>query len=117
MKLGRLSTSRRIVGRVLTVRLAAAGHAASRHLCSGAIEAGGAGPVIAVEHKSREDCAGWGGILSLAAKLRGIEGVIVEGACRDIDESREQISIFPCLHAALFLQRPAAELLRLQKIS
>jgi 4-hydroxy-4-methyl-2-oxoglutarate aldolase len=86
--LGRLSTNRRIAGRVLTVRLAAAGHAASRHLCSGAIEAGGTGNVIVVEHKSREDCAGWGGILSLAAKLRGIEGVIVEGACRDIDESR-----------------------------
>ena len=37
----------------------------------------------------RTDAAGWGGILSAAAKTRGLAGVIVDGAARDIDESRE----------------------------
>lgn len=88
--IARVSTDRRIAGRVLTVQLGPDdGRASHRHLCTGAIEAGGPGMVIVVEHHSREDCAGWGGILSLAAKLRGIEGVIVEGACRDADESRD----------------------------
>ena len=31
--------------------------------------------------------AGWGGILSLAAHLRGVEGVVVDGPARDIDEA------------------------------
>ena len=32
------------------------------------------GDVIVVEHHARDDCAGWGGILSLAAKQRGARG-------------------------------------------
>jgi regulator of RNase E activity RraA len=45
--------------------------------------------VIVIEHHDREDAAGWGGILSLAAHLKGIEGVIVDGTCRDVDDSRD----------------------------
>jgi regulator of RNase E activity RraA len=45
--------------------------------------------VIVIEHHDREDAAGWGGILSLAARLKGIEGVIVDGTCRDVDDSRD----------------------------
>lgn len=33
------------------------------------------------------DAAGWGGILSTAAKLRGLAGTIVDGPARDRDES------------------------------
>ena len=33
--------------------------------------------------------AGWGGLLSRAARGRGIRGVIVDGACRDVDEAQE----------------------------
>jgi 4-hydroxy-4-methyl-2-oxoglutarate aldolase len=81
----------RIAGQVITVRLRRAdpGEHAPRHLGTGAIEAGGPGRVIVIEHHDREDAAGWGGILSLAAKLKGIEGVIVDGTCRDIDDSRD----------------------------
>jgi 4-hydroxy-4-methyl-2-oxoglutarate aldolase len=81
----------RIAGRVITVRLRRAdpGEHSPRHLGTGAIEAGGPGQVIVIEHHDREDAAGWGGILSLAAKLKGIEGVIVDGTCRDIDDSRD----------------------------
>jgi 4-hydroxy-4-methyl-2-oxoglutarate aldolase len=81
----------RIAGRVITVRLrrAEAGEHAPRHLGTAAIEAGGPGAVIVIQHHDREDAAGWGGILSLAARLKGIEGVIVDGMCRDIDDSRD----------------------------
>src|SRR3954464_10559394 len=88
--LARLSTDLKITGPVLTVRLEPAnGRTAERHLCTAAIEAAHAGEIIVVEHRSRSDCAGWGGILSRAARMRNIAGVIVDGICRDIDESRE----------------------------
>jgi 4-hydroxy-4-methyl-2-oxoglutarate aldolase len=80
----------RIAGEVITVRLRRAepGEHSPRHLGTGAIEAGGPGQVIVIEHHDREDAAGWGGILSLAARLKGVEGVIVDGTCRDVDDSR-----------------------------
>src|SRR5690242_12412770 len=81
----------RIAGRAITVRLRRAepGEHSPRHLGTAAIEAGGPGQVIVIEHHDREDAAGWGGILSLAAKLKGVEGVIVDGTCRDVDDSRD----------------------------
>jgi regulator of RNase E activity RraA len=81
----------RIAGRVITVRLRRAepGEHSPRHLGTAAIEAGGPGTVIVIEHHDREDVAGWGGILSLAARVKGIEGVIVDGTCRDVDDSRD----------------------------
>jgi regulator of RNase E activity RraA len=88
--LSRVATEKKLVGRVLTVKLESAnGRLAERHLCTGAIEAAGAGDIIVVEHHSRNDCAGWGGLLSRAAIVKGIAGVIVDGLCRDIDESRD----------------------------
>jgi regulator of RNase E activity RraA len=81
----------RIAGQVITVRLRRAdpGEHSPRHLGTSAIEAGGPGQVIVIEHHDREDAAGWGGILSLAARVKGIEGVIVDGTCRDVDDSRD----------------------------
>ncbi len=88
--LGALSTGRRIAGRAVTVQLGPDdGRASKRHLCTAAVEASGPGSVIVVANNARTDAAGWGGILSLAAKTRGVEGVIIDGACRDVDESRE----------------------------
>ena len=85
-----LAVGRRIAGRVITVTLAPAeGGTAPRHLCTAAVEQGGPGDVIVVEHHSHAQAAGWGGILSFAAKTKGIEGVIVDGMCRDIDEAQE----------------------------
>ena len=80
----------RIAGRVVTVKLvAASGQAMKQHLATAAIEASGPGDVLVIEHRSRDDCAGWGGILSRAARARRIEGTVVDGAVRDVDESRE----------------------------
>jgi len=85
-----MAGSHKIAGRVVTVKLASAeGRTSKQHLATAAIEASGAGDVLVIEHRSREDCAGWGGILSRAAKARGIAGTLVEGSVRDVDESRE----------------------------
>jgi regulator of RNase E activity RraA len=87
----RLSTDRRIAGRVLTVKLVAddGRPGASRHLGTAAIEAAQPGDVIVVEQRTGIDAAAWGGTLSLGASLRGVAGVIVEGPARDVDESAQ----------------------------
>jgi len=86
----RLSTDRRIAGRVLTVTLALAGGrpGAPRHLCTAAIEASTPGDILVVEQRTGVDAASWGGNLSLGAQVRGVAGVIVEGPVRDLDDSR-----------------------------
>jgi regulator of RNase E activity RraA len=86
----RLATDRRISGRVITVKLARdeGRPPASRHLGTTAIEAAQAGDVIVLEQRSGIDAACWGGNLSLAAQLRGISGVIIDGPARDTDEAR-----------------------------
>lgn len=81
----------KICGRVVTAKLVdrtTANSATTRHLGTSAIMAANPGDVIVMQH-GRSDAAGWGGILSAAAKTRGLAGVIVDGAARDIDESRE----------------------------
>lgn len=84
-----LTSTARIAGRVVTVKLkGAGGEESTRHLGTAAIEAGTPGDVIVIDHQGREDAAGWGGILSTAAKHKGLSGVIVDGACRDVDEAR-----------------------------
>jgi 4-hydroxy-4-methyl-2-oxoglutarate aldolase len=85
-----LTVARRVSGRVITVALGPVGSAAAsggRHLGTAAIEAAQPGDVIVVAAGGRVDAAGWGGVLSLAATMRGVRGVIVDGACRDVDES------------------------------
>jgi regulator of RNase E activity RraA len=84
-----MSPPAKIAGRIVTVKLVNAdGRTAARHLCTGAIEASNAGDVIVIENP-RTDAAGWGGILSSAAKVKDVAGVVCSGAARDIDESRE----------------------------
>lgn len=87
-----LSVRQRVSGRVTTVRLAA-GKAPdgtpARHLCTAAIDGSQAGAVIVVEQRTGVECAGWGGILSNAARGRAISGVIVEGLARDVDEATD----------------------------
>jgi 4-hydroxy-4-methyl-2-oxoglutarate aldolase len=63
------------------------GPRSARHLGTAAIEAAASGDVIVVAAAGRTDAAGWGGVLSLAASIRQVSGVIVDGACRDVDET------------------------------
>jgi regulator of RNase E activity RraA len=90
-----LSVRKPIAGRAVTVSLAKIDRAsaspagpasARRHLATAAVEAAVAGSVLVISHPGGE-CAGWGGILSRAARARGVAGVVVGGACRDIDEA------------------------------
>lgn len=87
------STSRKLVGKVVTYRLVPAGQAPKsvgpvRHLGTTAIELAQAGDVIVVEQRTGIDAGCWGGILSLGAKVKGIAGVVADGPVRDIDEAR-----------------------------
>ena len=83
------TTPEKIVGRTLTVELGPnpPEGGSVKHLCSGAIECSKAGNVIVIQQSTGIDAAGWGGVLSNAAQYNGIEGVIVEGPARDIDEA------------------------------
>jgi 4-hydroxy-4-methyl-2-oxoglutarate aldolase len=86
----RVATGRRISGCVVTVKLEAddGRPVGSRHLGTTAIETGNPGDVIVIEQRTGIEAASWGGNLSLAASLRGIAGVIVDGPARDIDEAQ-----------------------------
>jgi len=45
--------------------------------------------IIVVANGGRTDVSSWGGILSLGASLKGVRGVVTDGACRDVHEARE----------------------------
>ena len=79
----------RVAGPVLTVKLVAgtAPGGSKRHLGTAAIEAARPGDLIVIEHSSGAECAGWGGVLSAGARIRGVAGVIIDGPARDIDEA------------------------------
>ncbi|MQA88279.1 MAG: demethylmenaquinone methyltransferase, partial [Streptosporangiales bacterium] len=75
----------RLVGRAVTVKLVPGvppPDAPGVHLGVRAIERCGPGDVIVVDNGGRVDMGGWGGLLSLAASLKKISGVVVDGACR-----------------------------------
>ncbi|MGU7784802.1 RraA family protein [Burkholderia sp. PU8-34] len=79
----------RIAGRAVTVKLGtgAVPPGPPVHLGCTAIEQAGDENVIVVEQRSGIDAGCWGGLLSLAAKVRGVAGVVADGPVRDIDEA------------------------------
>ena len=80
----------KIVGRAVTVKVVPAGLSRSGvHLATPAIEAAQPGDVIVIDNAGRTDVSSWGDILSNAAQRKGVRGVVIDGACRDIDASRE----------------------------
>lgn len=87
-----LSGKASIVGRTVTVDLVPADSPgvvpSTRHLATAAVADSGPGDVIVVAHPGLS-CAGWGGLLTKASSLRGVEGTIIDGPARDIDESQE----------------------------
>jgi 4-hydroxy-4-methyl-2-oxoglutarate aldolase len=88
--LASLTLKSRIAGPVRTVKLAAPiPGTPKRHLGAGAVDVSEPGDIIVVEHRGRTDVSGWGGLLSRGAVKRGVAGVIIDGACRDTDESDE----------------------------
>lgn len=93
--IARRTTNQTIAGKVLTVRLVSADDPgfdnsdAKQHLCTESVQNGGAGDVIVVEQRTGIDAGAWGGVLSQAAYQKQIEGVIIDGPSRDIDQARE----------------------------
>ncbi|HTM07147.1 MAG TPA: RraA family protein [Verrucomicrobiae bacterium] len=80
----------RIVGRAVTCKIKPAGLEKSKvHLGTPAIEAAKPSDIIVVDNGGRPDVSAWGGLLSLASKQKGLSGVVIDGACRDVDESRD----------------------------
>lgn len=80
----------KVVGRAVTVKMTAAGQTKTKHhLGMRAIAASQLGDVVVVDNGGRIDTSCWGGILANGAKMRGIGGVVIDGACRDLDDCIE----------------------------
>ncbi len=80
----------KIVGRAVTVKIAPAGLTRpEHHLGTPAVEGSEPGDIIVIDNAGRPDVSCWGDILSNAAQVKGIRGVIIDGACRDIDGSQQ----------------------------
>jgi 4-hydroxy-4-methyl-2-oxoglutarate aldolase len=90
--LGPVAGTRSFTGRAITVDLEPASESApesARHLATAALDSAGPGHVIVVAHHGITAVAAWGGILSQGAMRAGVEGVVVDGAVRDVDETRD----------------------------
>jgi len=81
----------RVVGRAITVQLAEGPPPTDErvHLGVRAIVASRPGDVVVIANGGRTGMGSWGGLLSTAAMQRGVAGVVMDGACRDVDEARE----------------------------
>lgn len=47
------------------------------------------GAVVVLANGGRTDCTVWGGLLSAVAAHRGIAGTVIDGACRDVEDTVE----------------------------
>ncbi len=80
----------KVIGRAVTIKMTAAGMVKSkRHLGVDAIATAAPGDVIAIDNRGDLYNNCWGEILSCAAKKKGILGVFIDGAARDVDVCQE----------------------------
>lgn len=80
----------KVVGRAVTIKITAAGMMKSkRHLGIDAIAVSSPGDVIAIDNRGDTYNNCWGEILSCAAQQKGVSGVLVDGAARDVDFCQE----------------------------
>lgn len=80
----------KVVGRAVTIKITAAGMTPSKHhLGTEAIASSQEGDIIAIDNKGDTQNNCWGEILSCAAKMKGVSGVIIDGAARDVDICEE----------------------------
>lgn len=78
---------RRVVGRAVTVTLELGPtEPGASHLGTRALAEAGSDDVIVVANAGRTHAGAWGGLLTLEAHLRGVAGVVVDGAVRDADD-------------------------------
>jgi regulator of RNase E activity RraA len=80
----------KIAGRAVTMKIKPAGlQPPKQHLGTAPIEAAQPGDIIVIDNGGQPQFSCWGGLLSLSAKLKGLSGVVIDGASRDIDEARD----------------------------
>jgi 4-hydroxy-4-methyl-2-oxoglutarate aldolase len=80
----------KVIGRAVTIKITAAGMTKSkRHLGVDAIASAEPGDVIAIDNRGDLYNNCWGEILSCAAQKKGVSGVFVDGAARDVDFCQE----------------------------
>lgn len=80
----------KVVGSAVTIKIAAAGMVKSKHhLGIEAIAVAKNGDVIVIDNHGDAQNNCWGEILSCAAKTKGITGVVIDGAARDVDICEE----------------------------
>jgi len=83
-------TFTKIAGPAVTLKMTAAGLTKGKHhLGVKAIEAAQEGDIIIIDNGGRLDTSCWGGILANGAKMKKISGVVIDGACRDLDDCVE----------------------------
>jgi regulator of RNase E activity RraA len=83
-------TFTKIFGPAVTLKMTAAGLTKGKHhLGVKAIDTAKAGDVIVIDNGGRLDTSCWGGILANGAKMKQIAGVVIDGACRDLDDCVE----------------------------
>lgn len=79
----------RIVGPAFTIKQVARIAEISEFRVTEALDQAKPGDVMTFDVGSYTEASTWGGLASLSAKMKGIEGVVVDGAVRDVDEIRE----------------------------
>jgi regulator of RNase E activity RraA len=80
----------KIAGHAVTMKIKPAGlEQPKQHLGTAPIEAAQPGDIIVIDNGGKLEFSCWGGLLALSAKLKGLSGVVIDGASRDIDEARE----------------------------
>jgi 4-hydroxy-4-methyl-2-oxoglutarate aldolase len=80
----------KIAGKAVTIKVTAAGMTKSKHhLGVRAIDAAEPGDVIIIDNRGDLYNNCWGEILTMGAKMKGVAGVVVDGAARDIDACKE----------------------------
>jgi len=42
------------------------------------------GAVVVIDNDGRENCTVWGDIMSIYASMKGVEGTLIDGVCRDV---------------------------------
>ena len=80
----------KIIGRAVTVKLKPFdGITPKHHLGIRAVEAAEPGDIILIANDGKLNISCWGGCLANGAKMKGVSGVVIDGASRDIDDCIE----------------------------
>ena len=74
--------TRRIVGRAITVLT----RGIDNLMIHKALELSGPGDIIVVDTYGETNASGWGGLMTHSAVKVGLEGIIVDGSVRDLDD-------------------------------